>query len=299
MPETGIRTYSFTGIIEARRLLPSVHVYILRLGSSEPNHPQPLDLGYVSLVGTLKGTPRPGILEEVRRILDSQDEIEPKWKVSCERSDRTHQVYFEVDEGLNSLQIKGRIDNVLRQNHHDLQMSYILNNSNCIFYHFLNRHSITSRTDSPIRIENRSYLPHLSRFIQPLYGLEVAVNVGDVKAAKSMIDSYLQNTDIATRLAKLSFAEAPNSMGTSTALLKSPNISFATPSTSSSTWFSLVIAAGDTTCTLVPKSIANVNEQIDAAKKAKNLRTAELREPQSHALPMLPPAQIHAPTPHL
>jgi len=39
------------------------------------------------------------------------------------------------------------------------------------------------------------YLPHQSRFIQLLYGLEVVINgVGDPQSAKSMIDSYLQRS---------------------------------------------------------------------------------------------------------
>ncbi|KJA14060.1 hypothetical protein HYPSUDRAFT_209040 [Hypholoma sublateritium FD-334 SS-4] len=157
------------GIISKGTSLPDLQIVA-------PSTRQPLDFVYVSLVGHLKETPRPDILEEVRCILDSQDGLEARWKVASGRSDKTRQAYFEVGEGLNPLQIKARIDNILRQNHHEFQMSYIPNDSNRIFYHFVNRSSITSLTDTPIRIENRSYLPHRSRFIQPLYGLEVAIN---------------------------------------------------------------------------------------------------------------------------
>lgn len=62
---------------------------------------QPLDFACVSLVGTLKETPWPDILEELRCILGSQDGTEVKRRVSSGRSDKTRQVYFEVDEGLN------------------------------------------------------------------------------------------------------------------------------------------------------------------------------------------------------
>ena len=158
-----------------------------------PSTRQPLDFVYVSLSGPLKENPRPDILEEVRVRLDAVEGLEARWKVSSGRSDKTRQAYFEVDEALNPLHIKPRIENILRQNHYDFQSSYIPNDTNRIFYHFLKRDSITALTDTPIRLDGRSYIPRRSRYIQPLFGLEVAVNgVGDAQSAKSMIDSYLQ-----------------------------------------------------------------------------------------------------------
>ena len=106
---------------------------------------------------------------------------------SSGRSDKTRQAYFEVEENLNPLHLKTRFDNILRQSHYDFQSSYIPNDSNRIFYHFLNRDSISAHP-YPHR---QSLLS--SRYIQPLFGLEVTVNgVGDAQSAKSMIDSYLQ-----------------------------------------------------------------------------------------------------------
>ena len=158
-----------------------------------PSTRQPLDFVYVSLSGPLKENPRPDILEEVRARLDAVEGLEARWKVSSGRSDKTRQAYFEVDDALNPLHIKPRIDNILRQNHYDYQSSYIPNDTNRIFYHFLKRDSITALTDTPIRLDGRSYIPRRSRYIQPLFGLEVAINsVGDAQSAKSMIDSYLQ-----------------------------------------------------------------------------------------------------------
>ena len=158
-----------------------------------PSARQPLDFVYVSLSGPLKENPRPDILEQVRVRLDAIDGLEARWKVSSGRSDKTRQAYFEVEESLNPLHVKTRIDNILRQNHHEFQSSYIPNDTSRIFYHFLRRESITALTDSPIRIDGRSYIPRRSRYIQPLFGLEVAINgVGDAQSAKSMIDAYLQ-----------------------------------------------------------------------------------------------------------
>jgi hypothetical protein len=156
-----------------------------------PSTRQPLDFVYVSLSGPLKENPRPDILEEVRVRLDDVNGLEARWKVSSGRSDKTRQAYFEIEENLNPLHMKTRIDNILHQNHYEFQSSYIPNDTSRIFYHFLKRESITALTDTPIRLDSRSYIPRRSRYIQPLFGLEVAVNgVGDAQSAKSMIDAY-------------------------------------------------------------------------------------------------------------
>ena len=75
-----------------------------------PSTRQPLDFVYVSLSGPLKENPRPDILEEVRVRLDALEGLEARWKVSSGRSDKTRQAYFEVDDALNPLHIKPRID---------------------------------------------------------------------------------------------------------------------------------------------------------------------------------------------
>ncbi|KAF8151316.1 hypothetical protein B0H34DRAFT_801081 [Crassisporium funariophilum] len=74
---------------------------------------KPLDFVYVSLVGVLKETPRPDILEAFRLTLDAQDSIEARWKVSSGRTDKTQQVYFETDQDLNPIQLKTCINNIL------------------------------------------------------------------------------------------------------------------------------------------------------------------------------------------
>ena len=190
----------FTSISSASEHLSQVVQDIVNNGTPmpelqivSPSTRQPLDFVYVSLSGTLKENPRPDVLENVRTRLDSAGGLEARWKVSSGRSDKTRQAYFEIEESLNPLHLKTRFDNILRQNHHDFQSSYIPNDSNRIFYHFLNRASISDLTNNPIRIDNCSYPPRRSRYIQPIYGLEVAVNgVGDAQSAKSMIDAYLQ-----------------------------------------------------------------------------------------------------------
>jgi len=85
------------------------------------------------------------------------------------------------------------MDQILQQSEHRHQGSYIPSNSNCIFYHFLKPESITALIDTPIIINHRSYYPRRPRFVQPLYGLEIAVaGVGDIPQARSVIDHYIE-----------------------------------------------------------------------------------------------------------
>lgn len=104
--------------------------------------------------------------------------------------------------------------------------------------------TMTSLTDTPIRIEHHSYPTHRPRFIQPLYGPEVAVNgVGDAQSAKSMIDSYIQlryGDASGEAVVRRSRTELDGSTALSSPHSKSPNLSFATPSTSLNTGASSV-----------------------------------------------------------
>ena len=122
---------------------------------SSPANIQPLDFVYVSLSGPLRETPRPDILEGVRRDLDSVDGLHALWKVAPGRVDKSRQAYFQVDDDLNPTDIKVRIDRILQQNDYRIQGSYIPSNSHHIIYHFLDVNSITALTNTPLILDNR------------------------------------------------------------------------------------------------------------------------------------------------
>jgi len=194
---SGLPTNSFSaatdhlnGIIDNLRLagarIPPLHF-------SSPANVQPLDFVYVSLSGPLRETPRPDILERVRKDLDSVEGLRALWKVAPGRIDKTRQAYFQVDDDLNPSDIKARIDRILQWNDHHLQGSYIPANSHRIIYHFLDVNSITALTNTPIIIDNRSYYPRRPRYVQPSYGLEVAVaGVGEFSGVRAVIDNYIE-----------------------------------------------------------------------------------------------------------
>lgn len=126
---SGLLTNSFSaatdhliGIVDNLRLagarIPPLHI-------SSPVNVQPLNFIYVSLSGPLRETPRPDILERVRKDLDSIEGLRALWKVAPGCVDKTCQAYFQIDDDLNPSDIKARIDQILQQNDHHLQGSYI------------------------------------------------------------------------------------------------------------------------------------------------------------------------------
>jgi len=168
--------------------IPELHI-------SSPANVQPLDFVYVSLTGDLRETPRPDILERVRCQLDSVERISALWKVAPGRNDKTRQAYFQVDDTLNPTEIKVRLDRILQQDNHHYQNSYIPANSNRIIYHFLKVESIVALTNHPIILDHCSYFPHRPRYVQPSYGLEIAIpGVGEFSGVRAAIDNYIERT---------------------------------------------------------------------------------------------------------
>ena len=160
-----------------------------------PANIQPQDFVYVSLVGGLRETPRPHILEKIRTQLDSVDGIKALWKVAPGWVDKTRQIYFQVDTDTQDvMEVKSCIDCVLQGFEYHHQGSYIPNNSNRIFYHLLDPDHIFALQRNPIIVDGRSFCPHRSRYIQPIFSLELAISgVGELPQARSLIDHYIES----------------------------------------------------------------------------------------------------------
>jgi len=162
---------------------------------SSPATIQPLDFVYVSLSGPLRESPCPDLLARVMQDLKEVEGLCINWKVAPGRTDKSRQAYFQVDENLNPSDIKARIDRILQQNDHPVQGSFIPGSSHCIIYHFLKASSITTLTDHPIILDNGSYYPRRPRYVQPSYGLEIAVaGVGEFTGVRATIDHYIERT---------------------------------------------------------------------------------------------------------
>lgn len=136
---------------------------------------QPLNFIYVSLLGPLQESPCPDLLAKVMQDLKMVEGLCINWKAAPGCIDKSCQAYFQVDDNLNPSDIKACIDLILQQNDHPVQGSFIPSSSHHIIYHFLKASSITTLTDYPIILNNHSYYPHCPQYVQPSYGLEIAV----------------------------------------------------------------------------------------------------------------------------
>ena len=170
-------------------------IEILPLQVSSPATVQPLDFVYVSLSGPLWESPRPDILAKVKQDLDKVEGLCTNWKAALGCINKSRQAYFQVDNDLNPSDIKACIDCILQQNNHPVQGSYIPGSSHHIIYHFLKTTSITTLTNYPIIIDNCSYYPRCPHYVQPSYGLEVAVaGIGEFVRARATIDQYIEHS---------------------------------------------------------------------------------------------------------
>ncbi|KAF5382556.1 hypothetical protein D9615_002847 [Tricholomella constricta] len=157
-----------------------------------------LDYATVSLTGPLKTSPRPDILEFVRKILDDTDDITALWRIQ-HGPDKSRQLAFVSQNKQDASALKDKLDNVFRHQHLDVQATTIARNGSRITYTFVNRKSVeTLLTNRPV-VETQpgggttTITPVVPRFVQPVYGLEVAItNVGGYPQAQVIIDSYIR-----------------------------------------------------------------------------------------------------------
>ncbi|KAF8972557.1 hypothetical protein BDZ97DRAFT_1722685, partial [Flammula alnicola] len=156
-----------------------------------PSNPG-LDYVFVSLKDSqLRRNPRPDVLEMVRLIFDEQSDISARWRIA-KAADKARQLSFVAEDKDKAVALKTRLENVFRIEGYKVQNSWVTD-SGCITFCFLSSSVVENLLRRYPVIDNQPVLPRRSRYIQPVYGLEVAVNgVGDYPQAQHMIDEYIQ-----------------------------------------------------------------------------------------------------------
>lgn len=194
---SGLRRTSLTSATEhlnsllAEQRTRGTHIPPVTIVS--PANQRPLDFVYLSLAGEFREQPRPDILDDLRQIVDSFDGITALWKTAAGNTDKTRQLSFLADEFLNATQLKSRLEAIFTSHAYTFQTGYIPNNSDRIVFAFTKRESVLRLLQQPPVIDGRSYLPVTPRYIQPLYGLEIAINgISDIGGAKVRIDRHLE-----------------------------------------------------------------------------------------------------------
>ncbi|KAF5367841.1 hypothetical protein D9615_010570 [Tricholomella constricta] len=158
-----------------------------------------IDYATVSLTGPLKSSPRPDVLEFVRRTLDNVDGITALWRIQ-HGPDKSRQLAFSTQNRQDASALKDRLDSIFRHQHHEVQATTVAKSGSRVTYTFAHRRSVEDILANKPVLENRTgggtvtLTPIVPRYVQPQYGLEVAVtNVGGYPQAQVIIDSYIRS----------------------------------------------------------------------------------------------------------
>ena len=164
----------------------------LNIVAPSPNN-KTFDFISVSLAGELQDLAHPDLLEQVRVRLDGLPNITARWKIASSNTDKTRQLSFIADYHCPVLQLKTRLENIFCSQNYHIQTSFIPNNSDRLTFLFFNHDHVRQLLDQPPVIDGHVYYPITPQYIEPIFGLEIAINgIVDIHGAKTQIDRYLK-----------------------------------------------------------------------------------------------------------
>ncbi|KAG6896492.1 hypothetical protein C0992_007947 [Termitomyces sp. T32_za158] len=170
---------------------PNMPPLVISHGSG--NIGETLDYVTVTLPTSLRDLPRDDVLEYARQVISQFDGLHVSWKVG-RGADKTRQLSFMNPAERNKesdAQFERDILKVFEDRSLDVQHHWC--NRGRATFHFLKRDAVSDIINRPPTIGNRSINPIVPRYVQPEHCFEIAVtNVGAFPAAKSRIDSYIQ-----------------------------------------------------------------------------------------------------------
>ncbi|KAF5386027.1 hypothetical protein D9615_002407 [Tricholomella constricta] len=150
----------------------------------------------VSLADPYRATPRPDVLEFVRQTLDDVPDISARWRI-LHGPDKSRQLSFFARSKEEAPGLKEKLERVFKQEHYDVQSSWTWQGQSStprLTFNFVSRKAVENLLIKSPVLDNHTYVPIEPTYVQPVYGLEVAVsNVGGFPQAQLMIDSYIRN----------------------------------------------------------------------------------------------------------
>ncbi|KAF8238373.1 hypothetical protein L208DRAFT_281071 [Tricholoma matsutake] len=168
------------------------HNIVLPSGSSRDS----LDYVNFSLSGNIRESPRPDVLQRIRAIFNNVPGITADWKIS-NGFDKSHQLSFNAEESPNEVvrALKESLNRILQSKGYAVQSCWVPKQGTHLTYHFTDRAVVCALTHEFPLVDGISYPPILPCYIQPIYGLEIAItNVNDIPEACAMIDHYIEHT---------------------------------------------------------------------------------------------------------
>ena len=149
----------------------------------------PVDYVFLSVDPGITQEPRPDLLE-----LTTTYDLRAKWKVG-KGPDRTRRVHFQVDSFAQAKAFQPKLCDHLNGIGCSYQCSFVSKAMKRITFDLLDHASVNHLLDNPPIIDHQTLYPSTPRYIQPVYGLEVAIlGVKDVMRVAPVIDHYTHST---------------------------------------------------------------------------------------------------------
>ena len=135
--------------------------------------------------------PRPDLLKDLRSIIVSHFHLHAQWKAG-KGLDRTRRINFQFNSYAQAEAIQTRLNTSLNDKGCPYQCSFVSRAMQHVTYDLLDHSLVDKLFKDPPVIDHHILNPSVPRFIQPVYGLEVAVlGLGDTISVKAEIDQYI------------------------------------------------------------------------------------------------------------
>ncbi|KAG6822035.1 hypothetical protein H0H92_015585, partial [Tricholoma furcatifolium] len=152
-----------------------------------------IDYVTVSLGGPYRAQPRADILDDVKQILNEYGSgIAANWQI-LDGPDKSRQASFTPRRGEDSQDLLEKLKETFQHRKLPFQMAWA--GRDRVTFTFLSAGTDNDLEIDPPIINDRAYHPTVPNYVQPLYGLEVAVpNVKHFAQAHQMIDDHINRT---------------------------------------------------------------------------------------------------------
>jgi len=152
----------------------------------------PVDYVYLSIDPAASAVPRPDWLEDIRGILSEVPGLRAMWKIS-NGPDRARRVYFQCDSEARLESLRQRLDQYMDRHSIATQGSFLNKTLKRVVYDVISYDAVPWLKEHPPTIDRVLYHTEQYRFIQPIYGLELAVSgIREIQGAKHILDSYFR-----------------------------------------------------------------------------------------------------------
>jgi hypothetical protein len=151
----------------------------------------PVDYVFASVDPTVTQDPRPDLLKHVRRTLVAQG-LEAQWRVG-KGPDRTRRIHFKTDSNMRAKALQPKLSDHLNRKGYHFQRTFISKTTNRVRFDLLDCSSVDSLLQEPPVIDHQTICPSTPRYIQPVYGLEVAIlSVKDSQLVRPVVNNYIR-----------------------------------------------------------------------------------------------------------